>query len=91
MTTEDLALLVTGMIVVAGAFSCGVLVGTSLRKDVQHGDDDQGTTKESGWWHQPVHQGSQGGARCRGTGCPGKKPAARVAERAPIGRSDVWE
>lgn len=92
MSTEDLALIVTGMIVVAGAFACGILFGISLRKDVQHGDDDEGTkANESGWWHQPVGRGTQGGAVCGGTCRPGAKPAARADKRAPVGRGTVWE
>lgn len=93
MTTEDLALIVTGMIVVAGAFSCGVLIGTSLRKDVRDGDGNEGTEVEgkSGWWHEPVGLGTANRAGCGGTCRTGKERAASAAERAPVGRGDVWE
>lgn len=91
MSTEDLALIVTGMIVVAGAFSCGVLMGISLRKDVRD-DGNEGTTKESsGWWHEPVGRGTANGAGCSGPCRAGKERAARPAERAPVGRGSVWE
>lgn len=91
MSTEDLGLIVTGMAVVAGAFACGVLVGTSLRKDVQHGNSDEGTKEESGWWHEPVGLGTANRTGCGGTCRTGKERAARAAERAPVGRGDVWE
>lgn len=52
MTTEELALVAIGAILNAGMFACGVLFGTSLRKDVRDDDDDQGTAENTtGWWH----------------------------------------
>lgn len=91
MTTEDLALIVTGMIVVAGAFACGILFGTSLRKDVRD-DGNEGTkAKDTGWWHEPVGRGTANGPGCGGPCRAGKEPAARAAKRAPVGRGTVWE
>lgn len=92
MTTEDLALIVTGMIVVAGAFACGILFGTSLRKDVRDDDCNAGTkANESGWWHEPVGRVAANGSGCGGPCRAGKEPAARAAKRAPVGRGTVWE
>lgn len=93
MTTEDLAMLVTGMILLAGAFSCGVLVGTSLRKDATDDDSDEGTKVEgsSGWWHEPVRSNAAGGTQCGGPCRAGKERQTRAPERAPVGRGSVWE
>lgn len=49
MTPEDLALLVTGQIITAGVFACGVLVGCSLRrKDALTHDDDNEKAEDEG-------------------------------------------
>lgn len=92
MSTENLAMLAVGQIIAAGMFALGVLVGSSLhRKDATNDNSDKGTTKESGWWHDPVVTGTQGGSQRRGGSCAGKERAAHSPERAPVGRSAVWE
>ena len=90
MTTENLAMLAVGQIIAAGMFALGVLVGCSLRKDAKDDNSNEGT-KEAGWWHDPVGTGTQGGAGRSGGSSAGKKRAARIAERAPVGRGTVWE
>lgn len=49
MTTEDFALIAIGMILNAGVFACGILVGFSLtRKDVRN-DSDSYEEKVKQW------------------------------------------
>ncbi len=90
MTTENLAMLAVGQIIAAGMFALGVLVGCSLRKDAKDDYSDEGTTKDKGW-HDTVGTGTQGGADRSGGSSAGKERAAHSPERAPIGRSSVWE
>jgi len=91
MTTENLAMLAVGQIIAAGVFALGVLVGCSLHRKDAKDDSNEGTTKDAGWWHQPVSTGTQGGSRSRRPG--GAKPLteADLPERAPVGRGSVWE
>ena len=91
MTTENLAMLAVGQIIAAGMFSLGVLVGSSLRKDAKDDNNDEGTTKDTKWWHDPVGTSTQGGAGRSGGSSAGKERAARIAERVPVGRGSVWE
>ena len=91
MTTENLAMLAVGQIIAAGMFSLGVLVGRSInRKDAKDDSSNEGT-KDKDWWHTPISTGAQGsvgsGSQCR----TGKIHPANPAERAPIGRSSLWE
>jgi len=87
---SDIALICTASILHAVTFTVGVLVGISLRKDTRH-DSNEGTTKDAGWWHQPVGVGTQGGARSRGTSGAEPVATAHLPERAPIGRGAFWE
>lgn len=91
MSTENLAMLAVGQIIAAGMFALGVLVGSSLRKDAKDDNSNEGTTKEIGWWHDPVGTGTQGGVERRSGSSAGKVGAARIAERVPIGRGAHWE
>ena len=91
MTTENLAMLAVGQIIAAGMFSLGVLVGSSLRKDAKDDNDNEGTTKGKGWWHDPVGTGLESGAGRSGGSSAGKVSAARIAERAAFGRGAFWE
>jgi hypothetical protein len=90
MSTENLAMLAVGQIIAAGMFSLGVLVGCSLRKESKDDSSNEGTTKDKGW-HDPVGTSTQGGAERRGGSSANEKRAARIAERAPVGRGSVWE
>jgi hypothetical protein len=87
---SDIALVCIGSILHAVTFTVGILVGTSLRKDVRN-DSNEGTKKDEGWWHQPVSAGNQGGSSSRGPG--GAKPVAtaHLPVSAPVGRGSVWE
>ena len=80
-----------GQIIAAGMFSLGVLVGSSLRKDAKDDNSNEGTKEGKGWWHDPVGTGTQGGAGRSGGSSAGKVGAARIAERAPVGRRAHWE
>jgi len=64
MTTENLAMLAVGQIIAAGMFSLGVLVGSSLRKESNDDNGNEGT-KDKGRWHQPVGGNAQGGIERR--------------------------
>jgi hypothetical protein len=86
---SDIALVCIGSILHAVTFTVGILVGTSLRKDVRN-DNDEGT-KEAGWWHQPVSTGNQGGSLSRGPGGADKVATAHLPVSAPVGRGSVWE
>lgn len=88
---SDIALICTASILHAVTFTVGVLVGTSLRKDAKDDNSNEGTTKDKGWWHDPVGAGTESGSSSRGGSCAVKVGAARIAERAPIGRGSVWE
>ena len=87
---SDIALVCIGSILHAVTFTVGVLVGTSLRKDTRH-DSNEGTTKDTKWWHDPVGTSTQGGAGRSGGSSAGKVGAARIAERAPVWRGAHWE
>ena len=89
MSTENLAMLAVGQIIAAGMFALGVLVGSSLRKDAK--DDSNEGTKEDKGWHDTVGTSTQGGAERRGGSSARKERAAHSPERAPIGRSSLWE
>jgi acyl dehydratase len=65
MTTEHLAMLATGQIIAAGMFALGVLVGSSLRKESQDDNGNEGT-KDKDRWHQPVGGNAEGGIERRG-------------------------
>ncbi len=67
MSTDLFTLVGIGSILHAVTFTVGVLVGISLRKDVRN-DSNEGTKEDTGWWHQPVSTGTQGGARSRRPG-----------------------
>jgi hypothetical protein len=90
VSTENLAMLATGQIIAAGMFALGVLVGSSLRKESNDDNSNEGTTKDKGW-HDPVSTGTQGGAGRSGGSSANEKRAARIAERVPVGRGSVWE
>lgn len=62
MSTEDLAMLATGQIIAAGMFALGVLVGSSLRKDVKDDNSNERTKASHIKWHDPVSGNAQGGA-----------------------------
>ena len=91
MTTENLAMLAVGQIIAAGMFSLGVLVGSSLRKDAKDDNSNEGTKEDQKWWHDPVGTSTQGGAQRRSGSSARKGSAAGAPERAPIGRSSLWE
>ena len=87
---SDIALVCIGSILHAVTFTVGILVGTSLRKDARH-DSNEGTTKDTKWWHDPVGTGTQGGAGRSSGSSAGKERAAHSPERAPVGRGAHWE
>jgi len=90
MTTENLAMLAVGQIIAAGMFSLGVLVGSSLRKDAKDDSSNEGTKEDKGW-HDPVGTSTEGGIERRGGSSARKGSASGAPERAPIGRSSLWE
>ena len=87
---SDIALVCIGSILHAVTFTVGILVGTSLRKDARH-DSNEGTTKDTKWWHDPVGTSTQGGAGRSGGSSAGKERAARIAERPLVVRGADWE
>ena len=92
MSAEDVALIAIGMILNAGVFAGGILVGISLtRKDVRYDDSNKGTKEDTGWWHQPVSTGTQGGAQRRRPGGADQVATTHLPERAPFGRGAFWE
>jgi len=87
---SDIAIICAASVLHAVTFAAGVLIGTSLRKDTRHDSSNEGT-KEEKWWHDACGTSTKSGAERRGGSSARKGSAAGAPERAPIGRSSLWE
>jgi hypothetical protein len=76
MTASQLALVCAGFSLNAMTFVLGVCVGVALhsRKDLRNDNSNEGTTKDSNYWHLPPN----GNAPCR-PGCG----AGRCSKQKP--------
>jgi hypothetical protein len=91
MSEKDIAIIAIGLILHAVTFTAGISVGIRLRKDTRH-DGNEGTTiKDADWWHKPVSGSAEGWAQRCGSGSARKERTPDPAQRAPIGRSSLWE
>jgi hypothetical protein len=93
MTASQLALVCAGFSLNAMTFVLGVCVGVALqsRKDLRNDNSNEGTTKDSNYWHLPADRNAP---KCNGNGPCGRrqpKPEADLAQRAPGKRRDHGE
>jgi len=80
MTITQLVLFSTGIIVNAGTFVLGILVGCSLMRKESHDRDRNKATEGS--WHQLVNADASRRTGCGKGRCAHEKPEADSAQRA---------
>jgi hypothetical protein len=93
MTASQLALVCAGFSLNAMTFVLGVCVGVALhsRKDLRNDNSNEGTTKDSNYWHLPPNGNAP---KCNGNGPCGRrqpKPEADPVERFAGKRRDHGE